>query len=311
MERILVTPRALTADPPPELGLLRQAGFELVFSPAGRMPSEDELLKLVPGCHGWLAGVEPVSEKVVDAAADLRAVSRNGTGVDNLPLARLASRGIRLVKAEGANAVGVSELTIGLMLAALRQIPAADVGIKAGGWPRHRGAEIAGSTVGLVGCGAIGRHVARIVSAMGARVVAYDPCRPDLDIQGPFEWNSLDELFRQADIVSLHCPPPADGRPIVDAARLAAMPARSVLINTARASLIDEDAVRAALDSGALSMYGTDVFAEEPPRADALASHARVVATSHIGGFTDESIGKATLIAVRNLLDALCAEPAP
>ncbi|PSJ61903.1 phosphoglycerate dehydrogenase [Kumtagia ephedrae] len=310
MERVLVTPRSLSENPPPELGLLTEAGFELVFPAPGRLPGEAELLDLVPGCVGWLAGVEPVSPRVVAAADRLRAISRNGTGVDNLPLQELERRGIRVLRAEGTNSVGVAELTIGLMLAVLRQIPATDAGIKAGQWPRLRGAEVAGRTVGLVGCGAIGRHVARVVSIMGADVIAYDPFRPPFDITGPFAWAAdAGDVFACANIVTLHCPATPDGRPLVDAERLGRMRRGSVLINTARAALIDEDAVRTALDSGRLGGYATDVFDPEPPLPGGLAAHPRVVATSHIGGLTSESVAKATRIAVTNLLQALCAEP--
>jgi D-3-phosphoglycerate dehydrogenase / 2-oxoglutarate reductase len=305
VDRILVTPRSLSADPPPELGLLTDAGFELVFAAPGRQPSEAELIELVPGCIGWLAGVEPVSPEVVKAADRLRAVSRNGVGVDNLPLAELQQRGIRVLRAEGANSVGVAELAIGLMLAALRNIPAVDTGIKSGGWPRLRGMEISGRTVGLLGCGAIGRHVAQIASAMGARIVAHDPFRPSFEVMGPFEWLEIDQVFERADILSLHCPPPLDGTPIVDVRRLGLMKPNSVLVNTARAILVDEAAVRAALDKNRLAIFATDVFAEEPPPAGSLANHLKVVATSHIGGFTEESVSKATRIAVVNLLDAL------
>ncbi|PDQ23121.1 oxidoreductase [Mesorhizobium sanjuanii] len=308
MDRILVTPRSLTLDPPPELQLLAEAGFELVFPPAGRQPNEAELLGLVPGCVGWLAGVEAVSPRVVEAADRLRAISRNGVGLDNLPMRELERRGIRVLKAEGANSIGVAELTIGLMLAALRRIPAADSGIKAGEWPRYRGAEIAGRTVGLVGCGAIGRHVASVTSAMGANVIAYDPFRPDFETSGPFDWRELDDVFREAAIISLHCPPPPGGQPLIDARRLSEMRPRSILVNTARAALIDEDSVRTALDEGRLAAYATDVFAEEPPRPGSFASHSGVIATSHIGGFTEESVGKATRMAIANLLDALSAE---
>jgi D-3-phosphoglycerate dehydrogenase len=287
--------------------MLSEAGFELVFPRPGRQPDEAELLDLVPGCIGWLAGVEPVSVKVVDAADRLRVVSRNGVGVDNLPLTELERRGIRVMRAEGANSVGVAELTVGLILSALRAIPAVDTGIKSGGWPRLRGMEVSGRTVGLLGCGAIGRHVAQVVSVMGARVVAYDPFRPSFEISGPFEWLEIDEVFERADILSLHCPPPPDGAPLADARRLGLMKPQSVLVNTARASLVDEAAVRAALDENRLSVFATDVFSEEPPPAQSLARHEKVVATSHIGGFTEESVSKATRIAVVNLLDALGA----
>ena len=169
MARILVTPRSLTQDPPRELSILTEAGHELVFSTPGKLPGEEELIELLPGCTGWLAGIEPVSPRVIAAADTLKAVSRNGTGVDNLPLADLERKGVRVLRAEGANATGVAELAVALMLAVLRGIPAADHGIKAGGWPRQRGKEMRGRVVGVVGCGAVGRQVALMPSQAQTR----------------------------------------------------------------------------------------------------------------------------------------------
>ncbi len=155
-QRILVTPRSLTAEPHPDVERLREQGFDIVYSTAGAMPTEEELLRLVPDCVGWLAGVEPVTPRIVEAAEQLKVISRNGVGIDNLPVDLLKARGVAIRIAEGANALGVAELTIGLMFSALRSIPRVDAGIKTGGWPRLRGAEIRGRTVGVVGCGAIG-----------------------------------------------------------------------------------------------------------------------------------------------------------
>lgn len=304
--RILITPRSLTAEPPAALALLAREGFTPVFATPGKMPDEAELLALVPGCVGWLAGVEPVSEAVIAAATQLRAISRNGVGVDNLPMPLLHSRGIAVLRAEGGNAVGVAELAIGLALAALRHIPRTDAGVRSGGWPRHRGLEIAGRRVGVVGCGAIGGRVARIFAAMGADVTGFDPAQPDLGIApGSFRFAPLEEVFARAELLSLHCPPPRDGSTLVDAARLAAMPRGAVIVNTARGSLIDEAAVLTALESGQLAGYAADVFHSEPPGDIPLLRHPHTVFTSHIGGFTDESVDRATEIAVRNLLAAL------
>lgn len=309
MNRILVTPRSLTASPHPAVERLRDDGFEIVYSSSGLLPDEAELTRLMPGVVGWLAGVEPVSEAVIASADALRAVSRNGVGVDNLPVPAMAERGIALRTADGANAAGVAELTVGLAFAALRQIPASDAGIKAGGWPRRRGLEIRGRRVGVVGCGAIGREVARLFAALGASILAFDPLRPNIDVPSDrFAWADLPTLFAEADIVTLHCPPPKDGRPLVGREELANFRRGSILINTARAQLVDEAALVEALDDGVISTYAADVFAEEPPRSLALAGHSHVIATSHIGGFTDESVDRATEVAVANLLDALRRE---
>jgi len=306
MPRILVTPRSLTAAGHPALERIVAAGFEVVTCTPGKTPGTEELIRLLPGCVGWLAGVEPVADAVIEAASTLRAISRNGTGVDNLPLALLARRGIAVLKAEGANASGVAELTIALMLAGLRHIPFTDTGIKAGGWPRRQGREIRGRTVGIIGCGAIGYEVARLAVALGAKVVGHDIVRRSLPMAG-FRWTSLEAVLTEADIISLHSPAQAEGKPLLDAAALARVRPGLVLVNTARASLVDEAAMLAGLETGRIGAYATDVYAEEPPRSLDLARHARVIATSHIGGFTVESVERATNVAVDNLLAALAS----
>lgn len=304
--RILVTPRSLTAEPHPDVERLKAKGFDIVYSRAGQMPSEEELIELVPDCIGWLAGVEPVTPRVVEAAGSLKVISRNGVGVDNLPVDMLAQRGVKVMIAEGANALGVAELTIGLVFSALRSIPLADAGIKAGHWPRVRGMEIRGRTVGIIGCGAIGREVARMVVALGAKVIAYDPLRPNLDLPSAgFAYREIDDIVADAEILSLHCPLPKDGSALIDRKRLSAVRPGLVLVNTARARLVDEDALIEALDAGRIGCYATDVFEPEPPVSLRLAGHERVIATSHIGGFTAESVDRATRIAADNLLAAL------
>jgi len=311
MGRILVTPRSLTSDPPPELDRLAARGFEIVFAAPGRLPTEAELIALVPGCTGWLAGIEPVSPAVIDAASGLRVISRNGTGVDNLPLAALAQRGIAVERAQGANATGVAELTVGLMLSCCRHLPEISRGVAQGGWPRRTGREIEGAVVGIVGMGAIGGKVASVVSALGARVLAMDPARPPLGLLGgAARYAALPEVLAQADVLTLHCPQPEDGRPILAAASIARMKPGAIVVNTARASLVDEAAMGAALDAGHLSHYATDVFAVEPPGDLSLAAHPRVIATSHIGGLTTGSVSRATDAAIDNLLKHLVQDDA-
>ena len=305
MDRVLVTPRSLTETRHPALRRLREAGFDVVCSTPGVLPGTQELIRLLPGCVGWLAGVEPVSPAVIGAADELRVISRNGVGVDNLPLELLRERGIAVAVAEGANAPGVAELTIGLMLAALRRIPQTDAGVKAGGWPRLKGAEIRGRTVGVVGCGAVGSEVARLAGALGARVIACDPARPAVDtVPESFRWVSLETLLAEAQIVTLHCPP-SNGPALIDRAALSSMRAGAILVNTARASLVEEAALVEALAQDRLAVYATDVHAEEPPGSLALVALPNVIATSHIGGYTQESVDRAATIAVDNLIELL------
>lgn len=305
-QRILVTPRSLTAEPHPHIESLRNSGFEIVYSSPGKTPDEEELLRLIGNVSGWLAGVEPVSPRVIEAARSLKAISRNGVGTDNLPVDLLNERGIKVLTAEGANSLGVAELAIGLIFSALRSIPQADTGIKAGGWPRQRGIEIRDRIVGVIGCGAIGREVSRMLVAVGARVLGFDPLKPDLGLpDDKFSFAEVDDIIAQADILTLHCPAPRDGSTLITRERLAAAKPGLILVNTARAKLVDDKAIIEALNSGQLLNYATDVFEQEPPLSLELAAHPAVIATSHIGGFTAESVDRATRIAADNLIAAL------
>lgn len=305
--KILVTPRSVTGHGHPSLDALRAAGFEVVFCRPGVQPDEDELRSLLPGCVGYLAGVEPVTARALEAATSLRVISRNGTGVDSVDLGAAAQRGIAVRRAEGANARGVAELVMGQILALTRGLTASDTALKAGIWSRPApGREVEGATLGIVGFGRVGQIVARLAMGLGMTVCAYDPWPPAGFTPGPgFRLAPLEEVLSTADFLSLHCPPPADGRPLLDAPALARMKPGALLLNTARHELIDTEAVLAALDSGQLAGLAIDVFDAEPPIDRRLVGHPRVLATPHLGGFTRESIDRAMSAAVHNLLTAL------
>lgn len=308
--RILVTPRSVTRDGHPALARFVAAGFEVELAAPGRQPTEAELLDRLPGCVGYLAGVEPVGAALLRqaGASGLRVIGRNGTGTDNLDLAEAAALGIRVVRAEGANARGVAELAWGLVLALARAIPPSDAALKAARWDRRRGIELEGRTLGIVGCGTIGRLVAGFGAAFGMRVVAFDPFPDDtFAASAGVQFLPLETVVESADVLTLHCPPSPDG-PVITSERLGAMPAGALLVNTARADLVDGGAVLEALESGRLGGFATDVFPREPPAADdPLPAHPRVVATPHVGGFTGESIDRAVSVAVDRMLAALGA----
>lgn len=307
--RVAVTPRSLSGAGHPALDRLAQYGFEVVFPAPGRLPTPAEQLTTLPGCVAYLAGVEPIGADLLRACPTLKVVARNGTGVDNIDLTAAAALDIRVERAVGANAQGVAELAVGLILAAFRQLPWSDARLKAGAWQRRPGLELAGRTLGVVGLGQVGRRVATIASAVGMTVVGHDAvpdpawCAPD-----DFRWATLDELLAQSDVVTLHAPP--GERPLVDAARLARLREGAVLVNTARAELVDDSAVLDALDSGRLSTYAVDAFATEPPIDLRLVRHDKVIATPHIGGFTRESIERATEEAVSAILRVVAPAPA-
>ena len=306
MSRILVTPRSLSSGSHSSLARLKNAGLQIVTPAPGATPSPDQLKEHLPGCVGWLAGVEPVSEDVINHGPDLKVISRNGSGIDNLPVAYIQNKGIELKTAVGSNARGVAELTIALMLSVLRSIPQCDRGIRAWNWPRIRGRELSSLTIGVVGLGAIGRVTSELCVLLGARVLAHDPFVSSPD-QTPdrVEPVSLERLFQTCDVMTFHCPAPEDNKPLLNRAMLENAKQGLVIVNTARAGLIDEDAVLDALNTGQVFGLATDVFEREPPDLSALLTHERVISTSHIGAFTAESVARAADAAVANILDSL------
>jgi phosphoglycerate dehydrogenase-like enzyme len=287
-----------------ELDPLRELGYELVSGPRGRLPTEEELLELVPSVDAWLAGVEPISARVLGAASRLRVISRNGVGADAVDVGAAEAQGIEIVLARGANSRGVAELAILLTLAALRDLTSANSAMKAGDWQRMLGREMPEITLGIVGFGAIGRCVAQLGGALGATVLAHDAYSTVESASGAAS-ATLAEIFAGADVVSLHSPPSANGAPLVTADLLATMRQGSVLVNTARSALIDDSAVLAALESGLLAAYAVDAFDTEPPTLTPLLLHPRTILTPHIGGFTGPSTRRATELAVGNLMAAL------
>ena len=306
MKRILVTPRSLTAGGHPSLSKLKEAGYELVFPAAGKQPTEDDLLRLLPGCVGYLAGVEKANAKVLEAAKGLQVISRNGVGVDNVDLATAERLGIVVCKAIGSNSRGVAELAMAHILSLARWVPFSDQHLKAGGWERRKGIELIGRTLGLIGCGNIGRLVAKFALGMDMKVLAYD-VMPDKSFapSADFRFATLEEVLRNSDIISLHCPALAGNQPLLDAAALGRLKRGVFIINTARADLIDAAALAAALQTGQVAGAAVDVFRSEPPTGDPLVANDRIVATPHIGGFTDESVDRAVQMAVDNLLAEL------
>jgi len=305
MKTILVTPRSVTRHGHPSLQRLEERGFKVIFCSPGVLPSEEELLQLLPGCIGYLAGVERVSAKVLKAATELKVISRNGTGIDSVERGAAEQLGIRILVAQGANARGVAELTMAHILCLARSLATCDRSLKSGKWERGPGFELEGKTLGLVGCGRIGRLVTGFALAFGMRVLAYDPMPLWDNPPKGFRFEDLSEVCRQSDVMSLHCPPAENGRPVLTRELIAKFKHGILVINTARGGLIDSDAMLDALASGRVAGLGLDAFEGEPPDDRRLLDYPKVLATPHIGGFTPQSIDRAMTIAVDNLIEAL------
>ena len=254
---------------------------------------ESDLLPLVTDIDAWIVrGATKVTRRLIDAAPRLRWVARAGAGLDNIDVAAARERGIGVLNVPGANAVAVAELVFGLLLGLMRHIPTADASVRRGEWDKSKlmGRELRGKTIGIVGLGKIGRGVAQRARAFEMTCVGSDPLLPDDAIRAwSVEPLPLDDLIPRADVLTLHVPLSAETKGMISADRLARLPRGAILVNAARGGLVDEAALLAALDSGAIAGAALDVFANEPPGDSPLARHPRVVATPHIGAATVEA----------------------
>lgn len=279
------------------------AACDLVTNPHGRRLTEDEAAALLDdGVVGLIAGTEPLTDQVLGRANALRAIARVGTGLDNVDLAAAARRGIDVVSTPDAPVDAVAELTVGLILDALRSIAPADRAVRRGEWPRLQGRLLRSRTVGVVGAGRIGREVARLLAALGARVLVHDPVVDE--VPPATEQVDLEQLIVASDVVTLHLPLTDATRHVVDAHWLSRMRPGSILVNVARGGLVDEAALADALATGHLAAAALDTF-EREPYVGPLTAMDQVVLTSHLGSSTVETRDRMEREAAAALLAAL------
>lgn len=304
MSKIVISTSSFDLDGNPALQCLRTQGIDLISNPYGRKLTEDEILALLGNdTVALLAGVEPLTERVLTAAAgSLRVIARCGTGLDNVDLAAASRLNIKVLNTPAAPAQAVAELTLGLILSSLRQICQTDRLIRQGEWPRTQGRLLAGKTVGIIGCGHIGQRVARLCLAFGAHVIAHDPY-PQQMPEGVTA-ASLETLLQQADLVSLHLPYSAQVHHLLNAHTIARMKPGAILVNTARGGLIDELALHNALQTGHLGAAALDCF-EQEPYAGPLCESERMILSSHIGSLAREARQRMELEAAEKLWQGL------
>ncbi|QRF67787.1 hydroxyacid dehydrogenase [Ponticoccus alexandrii] len=294
--------------------LVADHGYETVHTPAYADSAVISEFLQKTRAEGIVSRMGRLDAGVMDTAPQLRVISKHGVGVDNIDIQAAADRGIPVLVATGANAISVAEHAIALLLATAKRILPLDAGLRAGRWekPGFSGHEIAGSTLGLIGMGAIAQATGRMAKGLGLRLVGYDPYAPDsvFDELGVTRCSTVEEMLPQSNFVSLHCPLTDQTRGLLNAASIAQMPEGAYVINTARGGLIDEPALVAAIRSGHLAGAGLDTFASEPPAADhPFFDVPEIVLTPHIGGVTRQAGARVGVDAVRGIFQILGGQP--
>jgi D-3-phosphoglycerate dehydrogenase / 2-oxoglutarate reductase len=310
MATVLVTRRAGTdmSEKGP-LAPLYAAGHTIRHVPATPRTPAADLIQLLDGCAAVVASIENYTSEVFDAAPQLRHVSRIGIGHDAVDIASATAHGVVVSNTPGANATAVADFTLGLLLAVARWIPVFDRDIRAGTWQTRIGADVWQKTIGIVGLGNIGRGVARRARGFDMKVVAYEPY-PDQAFVDEYgvELVSLDDVFRQADFVTLHLPASAETENTVNARTLGLMKPTAYLINAARGPLIDEGALHAALKEKRIAGAALDVRVVEPSTDGLFNDLDNVVLAPHAAGSTPVAAETSIRAAAENAVRVLRGE---
>lgn len=306
---VLVTSRSFGSGTRNLVATLEQHGYDVVRGPADH--ALDGLGPALREAVAWIAGTGPVTAAHLDTAPVLRVVARYGVGVEAVDLAAAADRAVLVTNTPGANSDAVADHALALLLAVLRGVAEGDRRVRAGDWSVRRGRELGSLTVGIVGFGRIGRGLARRLTGFGSRLVVHDPYAPEDEVRAAGAVSAdLPATAAGADAISLHAP---GGRRLVGAELLAVAKPGLVVVNTARAGLVDEQAVVNALRAGVLAGYGADTLAcengTEPSPLLAADLADRVVVTPHLGAQTVEAVDRMGVTATEDVLAVLSGLP--
>ncbi|ROZ74381.1 NAD(P)-dependent oxidoreductase [Ramlibacter sp. WS9] len=258
-----------------------------------------------------LRGSRPITARVLAAAQGLKIIAKNGAGVDSIDLREAARRNVCVAVAPGANAAAVAEHAIAMMMSLARDLSGLDRKIRRGGWEGtgYQGRDFRASVVGILGFGSIGRCAAQLANALGAHVVVFDPSgQPDtFEVETDF-----DKFLARVDILSLHCPLTDETRGLIGGRELGLMKPGSLIVNTARGAVIDEQALIDALRSGHLAGAGLDTFEVEPIVSEnPLLGMDNVIMTPHIAGVTRRAALEVATTTARNVVDFLQGRALP
>lgn len=285
----------------------------------GRAREDDVIARGLDGAWAVVAGGEPYTRGVFEAAPGLEAVLRWGTGSDAIDIAAATAAGVAVVTTPAVNAEAVADMALALMLACLRRLPQLDAAVRSGEW-RLGGPsrDLAAATVGVVALGAVGRAVVRRLRGFGCHVLALEP-NPDREFCAEYEVElvELEAMLPRIDVLTLHAPLTDSTRRLVGPQELALLPRHAVVVNTARGELVDQPALAAALENGQIAAAGLDVFEHEPPlHDDPILSAPNAIFSGHISSYTElglDRTGGAVIANVRDLLagrlPASCLNP--
>lgn len=288
--RVAVCSRSFSSNPVLRAELLARYAH-VTFNDAGAQLAGDQLVAFLKGHDKAITALEVLNESVLARLPELAVIGKYGVGLDMIDMSAMRAHGKRLGWTGGVNRRAVSELVISFAIAMLRHVPAANREVLSGRWRQHVGKNLTGRTVGIVGCGHVGKDLVRMLQPFDCEILIHDILDfSDFDKVNNTKSMSLEDLLMQSDIVTLHVPLDGTTRGMLDERRLGLLKPSAILINAARGGLVDEVALRQMLMGNRLAAAAFDVFAVEPPLDQGLLSLPNFLVTPHIGGSSQEAI---------------------
>jgi phosphoglycerate dehydrogenase-like enzyme len=300
-DRVAVCSRSFSSNSALRAELLARYR-QVTFNDAGLRLAGDTLVEFLQGHDKAITALEVIDNSILGRLPELKVIGKYGVGLDMIDLAAMRAHGKRLGWTAGVNRRSVSELVIACAISMLRHVPAAQREVLSGTWRQHVGGNLSGRTVGIIGCGHIGKDLVLLLRAFECPILVHDIVDfPDFYAIHGIEPVDLETLLRRSDIVTLHIPVNDSTRGLLDARRLAMLKPTAVLINTARGGLVDEAALKHMLREQRLAAAAFDVFAHEPPADQELLALPNFLVTPHIGGSAQEAILAMGRAAIRGL----------
>lgn len=301
MKKTVILARSFARAAKDPLRRLEDAGIMVEIKKNLDPENEMVVSDLIGDAEGVLVGMDRVGEVVLSRCPNLKVVSKHGVGVDNIDLKAAQKYGVVVANAPGTNSVSVAEMAFTLILTLARQLPYFFEQVKKKDWGATRfGLELEGKIIGIVGFGRIGKTVGQFANAFGMKVLFFDPFI-STDVSS-YQKVTLEQLFREADFITLHAPLSDETREMVNDKLLALMKKEAYLVNTARGELINEEALYRSLKENRIAGAALDVFTHEPPFESPLFSLPNVIATPHISSHTREANLKMGNIAAENII---------
>jgi phosphoglycerate dehydrogenase-like enzyme len=303
IDKVAVCSRSFSKNPVLRLELLNRY-MKVTFNDSGQQLEGDALVDFLRGNDKAITALERIDDTVLVRLPELKVIGKYGVGLDMIDMAAMRRHGKHLGWTGGVNRRSVSELVISFAVAMLRHVPAAQREVLNGTWRQHVGGLLSGRTVGIIGCGFIGKDLAQLLQPWECKLLVHDILEfPDFYRKYSVTPVGLDELLTNSDVVTLHIPMNDSTRSILDARRLGLMKPSAILINAARGGLVDEVALKSMLIEKRLAAAAFDVFAVEPPQDMELLNLSNFLVSPHIGGSAEEAIlamGRAAIDGLEN-----------